>query len=122
EASSPESRDSGSGAKGPSRNDVELSLLQQRVNVSTRLDKVFLEFLHPGTRRFDAVDQADALSHEIADEVARLGIAGGGRAIDRGEGVAADDALQRHRQRARAVRAAVPGVGPHRAQLPRRLS
>ena len=86
------------------------------------VDKVFLEFLHHRAGGFDAVDQADALADEIADEVARPGVAGGGGAIDRIERVAADDALQRHRQRAGAVRPTIPGVGPDRAQLPRRLA
>src|SRR5665811_941818 len=45
EASSPESRDSGSGANAPSRNDREL-FRYQRVQMLDRLDKVFLEFLH----------------------------------------------------------------------------
>src|ERR1700710_2102507 len=70
-------------------------LLHQSVHVLDRLDKIFLEFLHHGAGGFHAVDQADALADEIADEVARLRVAGSGRAVDRVEGVAADDALQR---------------------------
>jgi len=106
---------------GPSRNDGGL-LRHQRVHVFDRLDEIFLEFLHHGTGGFDAVDQADALSDEIADEVARLRIACRRGAVDGVESVAADDALQRHRQRAGAVGAAVPRVGPDRAQLPRRFA
>src|SRR3984893_269509 len=99
-----------------------LLLRQQRVHVLHRLDKIFLELLHHGAGGFDAVDQADALADKIADEIARLRVAGGGGAVDRVEGVAADDALQRHRQRAGAVGTAVPGIGPDRAQLSRGLA
>src|SRR5512140_1024617 len=87
-----------------------------------RLDEILLEFLHHGARRFHAVDQADALSDEVADEVARLRVAARSGAVDRVEGVAADDALQRHRQRAGAVGSAVPGIGPYRTQLTRGLA
>src|ERR1700738_5365552 len=97
-----------------------LLLRQQRVHVLHRLDKIFLELLHHGAGGFDAVDQADALSDKVADEVARLRVAGGRCAVDRVEGVAADDALQRHRQRTGAVRAAGPRLRPHRTQLPPR--
>src|ERR1700733_13855513 len=97
-------------------------LRHQRIHVLDRLDEFFLEFLHHRACGFHAVDQAHALADKIADEVARLGVAGRRRAIDRGEGVAADDALQRHRQRAGAVGSAVPGIRPDRAQLPRRFS
>src|ERR1700682_5144012 len=57
-----------------------------------RLDEIFLEFLHHGACGFHAVDQADALADKIADEVARLRVACGRGAVDRGEGVAAGDA------------------------------
>ena len=35
-----------------------------------RLDKIFLEFLHHGAGGFHAVDQSNALSDKIADEIA----------------------------------------------------
>src|SRR5260370_926212 len=54
---------------------VSALLRHQRVQVLHRLDKIFLEFLHHGARGFHAVDQAHALSDEVADEVARLRIA-----------------------------------------------
>src|SRR5882757_2202599 len=74
------------------RNDVERSsLLQQRVHMLDRINKIFLEFLHHGAGGFDAVDQADALADKITHEVACLSVAGRRRAIDRVEGVAADD-------------------------------
>src|ERR1700692_463319 len=101
--------------------DTGTLLRHQRIHVLDRLDEIFLEFLHHRTCGFHAVDQADALADEITDKVARLRVAGRCRAINRGERVAADDALQRHRQGAGAVGSAVPGVGPDRAQLPRRL-
>ena len=47
-----------------------------------RVGKVFLEFLHHRAGRFDAVDQADALADEIADEIPRLGVAGGSGAVE----------------------------------------
>src|SRR6266478_802485 len=97
-------------------------LRHQRVHMLRRLDKIFLEFLHHGAGGFHAVDQSNALSDKIADEIARLLVAGCRRAIDGVEGVAADDALQRHRQRAGAVGPAIPRIGPDRTQLPRRLS
>src|SRR5260370_22376905 len=97
-------------------------LRHQRIHVLHRLDKIFLEFLHHGAGGFHAVDQADALADEITHEVARLCVACGRGAIDRVEGITADDALQWHWQRAGAVGSAVPGIGPYRAQLPRRLS
>src|SRR5882757_2222751 len=100
----------------------ENSLRQQRVHVLDGLGKILLELLHDGAGGFHAVDQADALADEVADEVARLGVAACRRTVDRVEGVAADDALQRHRQRAGAVRAAIPRVGPDRAKLPRGLA
>ena len=78
-----------------------------------------LKFLHHGGRRLYAVDQTDALANKIRHEVARLRVPCGGGAVDRVEGVAADDALQRHRQRAGTVGSAIPGVGPDRTQLPR---
>jgi len=57
-------------------------LRYQRVHVLDGVDKIFLEFLHHGAGGFHAVDQADALADEIADEIARLRIAGGGRPVD----------------------------------------
>src|SRR5216683_7384937 len=51
------------------------SFRHQRVHVLHRLDEILLEFLHHGARGFHAVDQADALADEVADEVARLRIA-----------------------------------------------
>src|ERR1019366_16589 len=102
---------------------MRISLLRhQRVQMLYCLDKIFLEFLHHGAGGFHAVDQADALSDEVADEVARLRVTGGRGAIDGVERVAADDALQRHRQRAGAVGPAVPRIGPDRTQLAGRLS
>nr|WP_213742650.1 hypothetical protein [Bradyrhizobium sp. dw_411] len=47
----------------------------QRIHVLHGLDEIFLEFLHHGAGGFHAVDQADALSDEVADEVARPCIA-----------------------------------------------
>src|SRR6476469_3321659 len=88
------------------------SLLHQHVHMLYRIGKVFLEFLHYRTGRLYAVDQADALADKIRHEITRLRISRGGRPVDRVEGVAADDALQRHRQRAGTVRPAVPRVGP----------
>src|SRR5581483_11177311 len=98
------------------------SFRDQCIHMLDGVQKILLEFLHHGAGRFHAVDQADALADEVAHEVARLGVAAGSCAVDGMEGVTADDALQRHRQRARAVLAAVPGIGPHRAQLARRLA
>src|SRR5438132_14361518 len=77
---------------GPSRNDGE-SFAHQRVHVFDRVSEILLELLHYGAGRLHAVDQAHALPDEITHEVARLGVAGGCRAVDRVEGVAADDAL-----------------------------
>src|SRR6266700_305691 len=58
------------------RNDEGLQLLRhQRVHMLHRLDEIFLELLYHGACGFHAVDQADALSDKIADEVARLRIA-----------------------------------------------
>src|SRR6266550_4360016 len=55
---------------------LQMRLLRhQRVHMLHRLDEIFLEFLHHGACGFHAVDQADALSDKIADEVARLRIA-----------------------------------------------
>src|SRR5258705_6283911 len=102
---------------------MRISLLpHQRVHVLHRLDKIFLELLHHASSGLHAVDQADALADKIADEVARLCIAGGDGAIDRFEGVSADDELQRHLQRAGAVGSAIPRGGPDRTLLPRLLS
>src|SRR5689334_14809990 len=59
------------------RNDGVL-LSDQRIHVLDRLDEIFLELLHHRARRLHAVDQADALADEVAHEIARLGVAGGG--------------------------------------------
>src|SRR6516165_10766244 len=67
------------------------SIRDQSVHVLDRFQKVLLELLHHGPCRPHAVDQADALADKVADKVARLRVAGGRRAIDGIEGVAADD-------------------------------
>ena len=56
------------------------SLRDQRIHMLDRVQKILLEFLHHGAGRFDAVDQPDALADKVAHEVARPGVAGGGRA------------------------------------------
>src|SRR5260370_16497670 len=94
------------------------SFAHQRVHVLHRLDKIFLEFLYHGAGGFHAVDQSHALSDKIADEIARLFVAGCRRAIDAVEGVAADDALQRHRQPAGAVGPPAPPTLPDPPPLP----
>ena len=54
--------------------------------------------------------------------LAGLGVAGGGGALHRAQGALADQAHQRHGQGAGAVRAALPGLGPGRAELAGRLA
>src|SRR5689334_2339429 len=84
------------------------SLLNQPVHVLDRVQKILLELLHHAAGRFHAVDQPDALADEVRDEIPRARIAGGRGMVDRMERVAADDALQRHRQGAGTVGCAVP--------------
>ena len=58
-----------------SKDDGWCLFLHQRIHVFDRVGKILFEFLHDGAGRFDTVDQADALSDEIADEIAGRGIA-----------------------------------------------
>ncbi len=55
---------------------ASILLRHQRIHVLDGFGKLFLELLHHRARRLHAVDQADALADEIADEIARLGVAG----------------------------------------------
>src|SRR5437868_2836650 len=107
---------------GTRRSELWLSLRDELLHVLDRFEKFGLEFLDHRAGGFDGIDHADTLADKIADQFAGALVAGGGRLVDCYEGLGRDQRLQRHRQRAGAVRAAVPRVGPHRAQLPRRLS
>src|SRR5579883_1131449 len=101
---------------------MTISFPHQRIHVLHSFGKILLEFLHYRACRFYAVDQAYSLANKISDEIARASVARRRRAVDGLKGLATDDALQRHRKRARALRIAVPGIGPDRAQLPCRLA